>query len=206
MSAFKSTVAAIAATLLCTGAASAIEITVDTFDLQLGAGYAMEDSDDTITLSYSADGAEPLPFTFSIPNGGDLDQEFLVGSFTYNEGDTSAEVGMDPSMLGATATFTLGNGQELTLTGQGDVTYAETGEFEEFVLTFDPEEFLIDGETVLVTLSDFSVFNTTQEPFTDAIGAVFSIVETPGQEVPAPGAIGLLGLGLLGLGMARRRR
>ena len=203
----RSLTAAAAALVFAAAPASALTINVTDFDLVFGPGYTgsgAPDNGSSVDLTFSNDSSE-IPTTFTLPDGSDFDFSFQVGEFIYDEDSTSGEASIPPEALTIGTTFTLANGQILSLTGQGDAfaTDPESDQVE-FLLNFDPEEFTIDGEQVRVTLSDLVVLASTGEPLTESLSATFTLQEAA--EVPAPGALALLGLGLIGLAGRKLRR
>lgn len=78
-------------------------------------------------------------------------------------------------------------------------------------IDIDATEGVVDGELYsFIRLTDDSSTNQTGYPFgeadIDAVGAISSGPASEPAPVPAPGALSLMGLGLLGLIGARRRR
>ncbi|MFT7259524.1 MAG: hypothetical protein ACI9FO_001284 [Methylophagaceae bacterium] len=144
--------------------------------------------------------------------GGDNIEVWTTRTPSAFEGDYHAELNADGSNTGAWSIFQTFT----TIIGQTyDVFFAysaRSGDNEEFTVAFNGTTFTLNDHVVgswsTFSKSFMATGNKTTLTFTSVVpldGTLGNFIDDVQVNVPEPSAVALLGLGLLGLGVARKR-
>lgn len=183
--------ACLAALALCVSAAQATPITLD-----LTSGNNANLHGSVVYDTYTEDG-----FRLSMVRAGDhYDPAYLSHIGIHNGFQNHDDVSWVLDFFGASfslvnvniAAFDSG-ASSLTLTGSNGATQTLSG----------------TGALAIAGMGNVTsvVFNIDQDGGTQGVGLFeINVDTTPAQQVPLPGTLGLIGLGLSALGLARRRK
>lgn len=186
-------------------AANAVPFEITGGGYSLGSGFGCPTTGQNAFLCVAASSTLATPSIFNLVNAGDSTL-LTFGTFTLQDDNNSLSAGEQDNLdVTAFLTFTnpiMGNVQQISVTGTTTGVFADADI--DLSISFAPVVLNFGTGGQFTVLFDSMFFGANPQTVTQNVRIT---LDNPGNtDVPEPAMIGLLGLGVLGVGVARRRK